>query len=267
MKASCSSWAPAARAARSARTAPTCCVRPTCATRSRATPATCRAWLRPAYNLGSPYPEIDYAGGLPGRFEDPAFVNPECIMIWGKAPLASNPDGFFGHAVVDMMRRGARLIVVDPRITWLSSRADYHLRVRPGTDAALAMAMLNTIIQEDLYDHDFVEYWCYGFEQLAERVAEMPAEKAGGDLRHRSRLHQGRRPHVRQRQARVAAMGPCVRPEHERHATVPIAPSASWRSRPTSTFRAARFWAMRTPARTRPASASKRRLARTSSAR
>ena len=120
-----------------------------------------------AYNLGSPYPEIDYAGGLPGRFEDPAFVNPECIMIWGKAPLASNPDGFFGHAVVDMMRRGARLIVVDPRITWLSSRADYHLRVRPGTDAALAMAMLNTIIQEDLYDHDFVEYWCYGFEQLA----------------------------------------------------------------------------------------------------
>ena len=132
-----------------------------------------------AYNLGSPYPEIDYAGGLPGRFEDPAFVNPECIMIWGKAPLASTPDGFFGHAVVDMMRRGARLIVVDPRITWLSSRADYHLRVRPGTDAALAMAMLNTIIQEDLYDHDFVEYWCYGFEQLAERVAEMPAEKAG----------------------------------------------------------------------------------------
>ena len=95
------------------------------------------------------------------------------------AVLLSNPDGFFGHAVIDMMRRGARLIVVDPRITWLSSRADYHLRVRPGTDAALAMAMLNTIIQEDLYDHDFVEYWCYGFEQLAERVAEMPAEKAG----------------------------------------------------------------------------------------
>ena len=132
-----------------------------------------------AYNLGSPYPEIDYAGGLPGRYDDPAFVNPECIMIWGKAPLASNPDGFFGHAVVDMMRRGARLIVVDPRITWLSSRADYHLALRAGTDTALAMAMLDTIIREDLYDHDFVEYWCYGFEQLAERVATMPVEKAG----------------------------------------------------------------------------------------
>ena len=73
----------------------------------------------------------------------------------------------------------SRLIVVDPRVTWLAARAEYHLRVRAGTDTALAMAMLNTIIQEDLYDHDFVEYWCYGFEQLAARVAEMPAEKAG----------------------------------------------------------------------------------------
>ena len=132
-----------------------------------------------AYNIGSPYPEIDYAGGLAGRYDDPAFELPECVVIWGKMPLASNPDGLFGHAVVDLMRRGSRLIVVDPRVTWLAARAEYHLRLRAGTDTALAMAMLNTIIEEDLYDHDFVEYWCYGFEQLAARVAEMPAEKAG----------------------------------------------------------------------------------------
>ena len=96
-------------------------------------------------------------------------------MIWGKEPLASNPDGFFGHAVIDLMRRGARLIVVDPRSNWLSTRADYLLQLRPGTDAALAMAWLNVIISEGLYDEDFVEYWCYGFEQLAERVKEMPS--------------------------------------------------------------------------------------------
>ncbi|NTU88388.1 MAG: molybdopterin-dependent oxidoreductase [Actinobacteria bacterium] len=131
-----------------------------------------------AYNIGSPYPEIDYAGGLEGRFDDPKFEVPECIVVWGKAPLASNPDGFFGHALCDLMRRGSRLIVVDPRANWLSTRADYHLRLRPGTDTALAMAMLNVIIEEDLYDHDFVEYWCYGFEELAERVKTMPAEKA-----------------------------------------------------------------------------------------
>ena len=132
-----------------------------------------------AYNIGSPYPEIDYAGGLQQRYDDPIFEVPECIMIWGKMPLASNPDGFFGHAIIDLMKRGARIIMVDPRANWLATKADYHLRLRAGTDTALAMAMLNTIIEEDLYDHDFVEYWCYGFDELAERVKTMPAEKAG----------------------------------------------------------------------------------------
>jgi len=131
-----------------------------------------------AYTMGVTYPEIDYAGGLPGRYEDPAFQVPEVLMIWGKAPLESNGDGFFGHAVTDLMRRGTRLIVIDPRVNWLASRADIHLRLRPGTDAALGMAMLNVIISEDLYDHDFVKYWCYGFEELTERVKTMPPEKA-----------------------------------------------------------------------------------------
>ena len=77
-----------------------------------------------------------------------------------------------------MMRRGSKLMSVDPRVNWVSTRADWHLRLRPGTDAALGMAMLNVIISEDLYDHEFVSKWCYGFEQLAERVGTMPVEKA-----------------------------------------------------------------------------------------
>jgi len=132
-----------------------------------------------AYIIGSPYPEIDYAGGLDGRYDDPKFEMPECIVIWGKAPLASNGDGFFGHAITDLMKRGARLIVIDPRAMWLSTRADYHLRLRAGTDVALALAMINVIIEEDLYDHEFVEYWCYGFEALAERAKTMTPEQAG----------------------------------------------------------------------------------------
>lgn len=131
-----------------------------------------------AYNIGCAYPEIDYAGGLAARYDDPEFELPECIIIWGKMPLSSNPDGFFGHAIIDMMRRGTRIIMVDPRANWLATRADYHLRIRSGTDTALAMAMINLIIEEDLYDHDFIEYWCYGFDELAERVKEMPVEKA-----------------------------------------------------------------------------------------
>jgi len=130
------------------------------------------------YVLGATYPETDYAGGLPGRYDDPAFELPEVIMLWGKDPLPSNPDGFFGHAVVEMMKRGTKLITIDPRTNWVSTRAAYNLRLRPGTDVALGMAMLNIIISEDLYDHEFVEKWTYGFEQLAERVATMTPEKA-----------------------------------------------------------------------------------------
>ena len=130
------------------------------------------------YVMGATYPEMDYAGGLPGRYDDPMFKLPELIVFWGKEPLPSNGDGLFGHAAIDMMRRGSKLMSIDPRVNWVSTRADWHLRLRPGTDAALGMAMLNVIISEDLYDHDFVEKWCYGFEQLAERVKEMPVEKA-----------------------------------------------------------------------------------------
>ena len=130
------------------------------------------------YVMGATYPEMDYAGGLPGRYDDPMFKLPELIVFWGKEPLPSNGDGLFGHAAIDMMRRGSKLMSIDPRVNWVSTRADWHLRLRPGTDAALVMAMLNVIIEEDLYDHDFVDKWCYGFEQLAERVKEMPAEKA-----------------------------------------------------------------------------------------
>ena len=130
------------------------------------------------YVTGVAYPEMDYAGGLPGRYDDPAFTLPELIVFWGKDPLPTNGDGLFGHAAIDMMRRGSKLMSIDPRVNWVSTRADWHLRLRPGTDAALGMAMLNVIISEDLYDHDFVEKWCYGFEQLAERVKEMPVERA-----------------------------------------------------------------------------------------
>jgi len=49
------------------------------------------------------------------------------------------------------MKRGTKLIVVDPRLTWLASRAEYWLQLRPGTDAALALGMLHVIINEGLY--------------------------------------------------------------------------------------------------------------------
>ena len=127
--------------------------------------------------LGAGYPELDYAAFFPDRYDDPRYVVPKYIVVWGKDPLFSNPDGFFGHALIDLMKRGAKFITVDPRVTWLSTKAEYHLQLRPGTDAALGLGILNVIISEDLYDHDFVEKWCFGFDALKERAAEYTPER------------------------------------------------------------------------------------------
>ena len=127
---------------------------------------------------GVGYPEIDYAGGLAGGYDDPEYVVPEVIVVWGKQPLASNGDGLFGHAVLDLMRRGAKLIAIDPRVNWLTTRAILQLRLRPGTDAALGLALIDVIVKEELYDKDFVEKWTWGFDELAARAAEMPPERA-----------------------------------------------------------------------------------------
>lgn len=102
---------------------------------------------------------------------------PEFVVIWGNNPIVANADGFFGHWIVDLMRRGTKIAVVDPSLLWLASRAEMWLRIRPGTDTALAMAMIKIIIDEDLYDHDFVENWTVGFDRLAERAKEYDVDK------------------------------------------------------------------------------------------
>lgn len=130
------------------------------------------------YLLGAGVPEIDWAQYWEDRYDHPGYEVPKYIIVWGKDPLYSSPDGFFGHSIIDLMKRGARLFSVDPRVNWLNSRSELQLRVRNGTDAALAMACCNIIINEGLYDADFVEKWTYGFDEFKERVSVMTPEKA-----------------------------------------------------------------------------------------
>lgn len=130
------------------------------------------------FQLGAGYPELDYAAYFPDRYDDPRWECPKYILVWGKNPIYSSPDGFFGHALVDLMKLGSKLIVVDPQVTWIAAHAEYHLQLRPGTDTALALAMCNVIISEDLYNHEFVEKWVYGFNEFAECAAEWTPEKA-----------------------------------------------------------------------------------------
>ncbi|MBN1106808.1 MAG: molybdopterin-dependent oxidoreductase [Deltaproteobacteria bacterium] len=103
--------------------------------------------------------------------------SPKCIMVWGNNIVISNPDEYKGEPFSVAVSKGARLIAVDPRLTRIAARADVWLQLRPGTDAALALGMLHVIIQEKLYDREFVENHVHGWEPFVKRVREYPLEK------------------------------------------------------------------------------------------
>ena len=119
----------------------------------------------------------DYSQQFPDRYDNPDWKRPDLIVIWGNNPIVSNSDGLYGHWVVDCLKMGSRAIVVDPRMIWLASKAEHYLQIRPGTDGALALGIVNYLIENDLYDHEFVSLWCYGFEELAERAKEYPLDE------------------------------------------------------------------------------------------
>lgn len=93
------------------------------------------------------------------RYDDPEYRIPETVTIWGQNLPATCPDGFFGHWYVDLMKRGTQLMVIDPRCTWIASRARLWLQLRPGTDAALALGFIHVILKENLWDKSFVKKW------------------------------------------------------------------------------------------------------------
>jgi anaerobic selenocysteine-containing dehydrogenase len=105
-------------------------------------------------------------------------VRPECMLVWGHNPLNSGPDGELGFMLRDALKSKPRLVVVDPRETQLARRADVWLQLRPGSDDALALAMLHVIIEEELHDREFVSEWTVGFSDLRERVAPHTPEWA-----------------------------------------------------------------------------------------
>ena len=73
--------------------------------------------------------------------------------------------------------QGAKIVVVDPRPTACTKEADIWMQLRPGTDGALALGMLNVIINEGLYDKEFVENWCLGFEDVKALAQQYPPQR------------------------------------------------------------------------------------------
>lgn len=100
----------------------------------------------------------------------------KCLVQWGHNPAASGMPEIHGISMLQKM--GMKLIVIDPKYSETAAKADLWLPVRPGADAALALAWLNVIIYEGLYDQDFVENWTVGFDELSAHVAQYTPEWA-----------------------------------------------------------------------------------------
>ena len=124
------------------------------------------------------FPIVDASVAHPDRYANKEWQTPGVVVIWGNEPLKSNADGYIGHWLVQCVQHGTKIISIDPRLTWWGARADYFLRIRPGTDAALACAWLNIIISEGLYDQEFVDSWCGRFDELANSVKDTTPEWA-----------------------------------------------------------------------------------------
>jgi anaerobic selenocysteine-containing dehydrogenase len=106
----------------------------------------------------------------------PDVENSNCIIVWGDNPhMCAHVTA---SQILNARARGAKLIVIDPRRIPLAQQADMHLQPRPGTDAILALAMINIIISEGLYDKEFVRDWTVGFDKLAEHVKQYTPEEA-----------------------------------------------------------------------------------------
>ena len=127
---------------------------------------------------------------------------PECMVIWGcNITHTGASDGMCGGRVERALRQAKKVIVIDPRKIGPARRADHWLQLRPGTDGALALAMLHLIIAEDRYDHEFVEKYTNGFEKLRAHVRPFTPEWAAAitrlkadDIRAAARTYAGARP-------------------------------------------------------------------------
>lgn len=110
-----------------------------------------------------------------GFFSMPDYEESSCIMMWGVNKTATSfPDSLRPTKAV---RSGAKLIVIDPAKTEFAKKADIWVKLRSGSDLAFALAIIHVIINEKLYDKDFVNKWTFGFEKLKEHVQKYSPEK------------------------------------------------------------------------------------------
>lgn len=110
---------------------------------------------------------LGLTGALETSTKEDMGANAEMILLWA-ANLTSQPNT--ARYLVAAKRRGAHIVTIDVRQTEAAAQSDEVLLLRPGSDSALALALMHVIISEDLYDSDFVRDHTVGFDELAEHV-------------------------------------------------------------------------------------------------
>ena len=102
--------------------------------------------------------------------------NAEMVVVWGTNPATDSPPSDM-QRLEAAAKRGANIVVIDPRRTETAIRTNAQwVPIRPGTDGALALSMIEVMIEEDLYDEDFAENWCHGFDELKTYVQHFRPE-------------------------------------------------------------------------------------------
>jgi thiosulfate reductase/polysulfide reductase chain A len=113
------------------------------------------------------------------------YPNTEYVLVWGRDPLETFAGQWEAKQLLEARDRGATIVTIDPVYTETAKKSDYWLPIEPRTDGALALAMANVIIEEGLYDEEFVDEYTHGFEAYKQAVEgktpEWAAEKTGLD--------------------------------------------------------------------------------------
>lgn len=105
-----------------------------------------------------------------------SFVHSKFIVLWGANTLSTNSH--LWPFVLEARKKGAKVIVIDFYRSRTAAQSDWHIAPRPGTDGALALAIINTIISENLYDQDYVDRYVSGFAELSSLAEQYSAESA-----------------------------------------------------------------------------------------
>jgi len=119
---------------------------------------------------------ISYVFGTPQGMDPLDALNSRLIVFWGFNPAWTNVHGM-NLALRARTERSALIAVVDPLRTETAEKADLHVRPRPGTDGALAFGIMNVLVEEGLYDREFVRDHTRGFEALRSRLSAFPPSK------------------------------------------------------------------------------------------